>query len=373
VKVRTIFPAEKYLSTDELWVVTSYFNPAGYQTKLDNYQRFAQPILAAGIKMVTIECAFGSAPFELLPSPEVIQVRTDGVMWIKERLLNLAIAQLPPQAEKVAWVDCDILFADPAWAVNTAAALDRWQVVQPFTSVGRMQRGQMAYTGPERHGFAAQLQRRPESALLRASAHGQPGIAWAARRSLLQKHGLYDAAIMGGGDELFSHALGGGYNSRCVRGITGAHNKRMPKLVNRALNRLARIPWPKPLARWYVKRSVMTTPILRPDQPFFAHYLQWGMSLYYDVQGQVGSVPGMALHLWHGEMALRQYGSRDQVLKRNSFDPARDIRLTDQGTWEWATDKPQLHQDVIDYFFARQEDGPQDATSLTQLENIHKQ
>jgi hypothetical protein len=355
--VRTICPAEQYISTNELWVVTCYYNPAGYQTKSDNYRRFAQSILAAGIQLVTVECAFGSAPFELLPSPEVIQVRTDGVMWIKERLLNLAIAQLPPQAEKVAWVDCDILFADPAWAVNTAAALDRWQVVQPFTSVGRMQRGQMAYTGPERHGFAAQLQRRPESALLRASAHGQPGIAWAARRSLLQKHGLYDAAIMGGGDELFSHALGGGYNSRCVRGITGAHNKRMPKLVNRALNRLARIPWPKPLARWYVKRSVMTTPILRPDQPFFAHYLQWGMSLYYDVQGQVGSVPGMALHLWHGEMALRQYGSRNQILKQNSFDPTRDIRLTDQGMWEWTSDKPQLHKEVIDYFFARQEDG----------------
>jgi hypothetical protein len=134
--------------------------------------------------------------------------------------------------------------------------------------------------------------------------------------------------------------------------------------VNRALNRLARIPWPKPLARWYVKRTVTTRPIPRPDEPFFAHYLQWAMNLYHGVQGQVGSVPGMALHLWHGDSALRQYATRNRILARYHFNPTFDIRPTDQGMWEWATDKPELHQAVTDYFFSRQEDGRQDATTL---------
>lgn len=52
-------------------------------------------------------------------------------------------------------------------------------------------------------GFARQFSRRPELPHLQGAAHGQPGIAWAARRSLIEKHGLYDPAIIDGGDELF--------------------------------------------------------------------------------------------------------------------------------------------------------------------------
>ena len=349
-------PAPAYAACAEVWVVTTYYNPAGYHTKRANYERFAAPIRAAGIPLVTIECAFGEHPFELPPGPQVIQVRGRDAMWIKERLINLAIARLPAHVAKVAWLDADILFTNPDWAQQTAALLDKWPLVQPQERVGRMAQGRLTFAGRSRRSFACQLQRRPESARLGAAAHGQPGIAWAARRDLIARHGVYDAAILDGGDELFAHAAAGGLNSRCVRGIACASLQHRPFLVDKGLNRLLRIPWPRRVADWYLTRTG-ALPVAAEDEPFFAHYLRWAQPFAAEVQGRIGCVPGMALHLWHGDPVNRQYGSRNAILKRYRFDPATDLGMNAAGLWEWASAKAGLHRDVQAYFTSRREDG----------------
>ena len=84
---------EAYLPCPDLWVITTYFNPVGYQALRRNYARFAAPIVQAGLNLVTVECAFGEGMFEFTPSPQVIQVRTNNMLWLKERLINLAIVR----------------------------------------------------------------------------------------------------------------------------------------------------------------------------------------------------------------------------------------------------------------------------------------
>ena len=348
--------AVRYTPCPDLWCITAYFNSMHYCTRRANYETFAAPLRAAGIPLLTVECAFGDDAFELAPGPDVFQVRGRDVLWQKERLINLGMNRLPPEATKVAWLDCDILFANPDWAVQTAARLDEVAVVQPFDRVGRLERGRTTFAGAARCSFACQQQRRPESAQLRGSAHGHPGIAWAARRSLLERHGIYDAATSGGGDELFAHAAGGGLNSRCVRAIAGARLRSLPKIANKFINRLLSIPWPRWLATWYLARPRIM-PVPAPGERFFAHYLRWARPFATDVRGQIGYVPGLALHLWHGSPVNRQYGSRNAIFKRYDFDPTSDLRLNAQGLWEWASAKPALHQVVRDYFHARREDG----------------
>jgi hypothetical protein len=354
--MKELHPAAIYTPCADLWIITTYYNPAGYRTKRINYERFAAPLRAANISFVTVECAYGDESFELAAGPHVIQVRGRDVMWVKERLINLALARLPRHVTKVAWLDADILFTNPDWAQQTSALLDAWPLVQPHDWVGRMARGKFTFAGRLRCSFACQLQRRPESAQLSGAAHGQPGIAWAARRDLIETHGLYDAAIIDGGDELFAHAAGGGLNSRCVKGIACAHQRRWPRLVDKGLNRLLRIPWPHWLAEWYLART-KGSPVAAADEPFFAHYLRWAQPFAAAVEGQIGCVPGTALHLWHGDPANRQYSSRNVVLQRHNFDPATDLRLNDTGLWEWASDKPDLHREVRAYFTSRREDG----------------
>ncbi len=351
----TIVPAETYLPCPDLGIITTYFNPVGYQTLRCNYERFAAPIRQAGLNLITVECAFGSGSFELDSSSQVIQVRSRDVMWLKERLINLAIARLPSHVTKVAWLDADILFTNPAWAQETAARLDDYPVVQPFDCVARQQHSRDMEAKARRRSFACQHQRRPESAHLSSAAHGQPGIAWAARRALLEKHTLYDAAIVGGGDELFAHATGGGFNSRCVKAITGARLQSRPKIVGKVVNRLLRLPWPSQLVAWYLA-CLPAPPVSAPEEWFLAHYLAWAQPFYADVRGQVGCVPGVALHLWHGHPVNRQYSHRNALLKQHSFNPVADLQLNEHGVWEWAGSKPGLAQQIRDYFYARQED-----------------
>ena len=125
--------------------------------------------------------------------------------------------------------------------------------------------------------------------------------------------------------------------------------------MDKVVNRLLSVPWPRWLADWYLARA-QRPPSAGPDEPFFAHYLRWAQPFYAAVQGRIGRVPGMALHLWHGNPVNRQYGSRKEILRRHHFDPASDLRINEDGLWEWASKKPGLHQALRDYFDARRED-----------------
>ncbi|MFX5494217.1 hypothetical protein ABTD62_20980, partial [Acinetobacter baumannii] len=78
-----------------------------------NYGLFMQGMREAGVPCLTVECAFGDAPFDLPPSLDVIQIRSETLLWQKERLLNLGASWLPASCRFVAWIDCDILFDNP--------------------------------------------------------------------------------------------------------------------------------------------------------------------------------------------------------------------------------------------------------------------
>ncbi len=356
--MKPVYAARHYTPCDDLWVITTYYNPAHYNIKRQNYERFAKPILEAGLKLVTVECAFGQENFELAPAANIIQVRSRDVMWQKEGLINLAIQQLPPEANKVVWIDNDILFCNPEWAVQTAAQLDHYPVVQPCDSLHRLDRNKTAYAGVGyfRRSFAYQWQHRPELAFVRGGDHGFPGAVWAAQRSVIEKHGLYDAHILGSNDELFAHATNGGVASRCIKFITTHRLRRQPRIVDQLLRRLMRIPWPRSLANWYLAHLPPPSTSTVQEQ-FFAHYLDWAQSFYADVRGHIGCVPGMTIHLWHGQPDNRQYGSREAILKLHNFNPLTDLQLNEYGVWEWNSDKPQMHQAVNTYFNSRREDG----------------
>ena len=345
---------QPYVPCPDLWVITTYYNPAGYATRRENYARFAQPLAEAGINLLTVECAFGAEPFELAASPSVIQVRGRDVMWMKERLLNLAIERLPPHVTKVAWIDADILFTNPAWAQETSALLDRWPIVQPFERVQLLERDRSKPPSKVSVGFAYQQQ---PTTLLNSSAHGTSGFAWAAQRVLLQRHLIYDAAIAGSGDILWVHAATGRLNSGPARVITGAVLKRPRFSLPSALSsRLERFPWSHWLTERRVRRIQAQLPQRAAMEPFLAHYQKWAAGWYAAVHGRMTFTSGDALHLWHGSPARRRYGARNAIIRRHAFNPVTDLRLNEQGVWEWASDNPALHRELAAYFEERRED-----------------
>jgi hypothetical protein len=301
-----------------LWAVTSYYNPARYQTKLQNFQIFAAALSASGVPLLTVECAFGDDPFTLSGHVAVVQVRARDVMWQKERLLNVAIAQLPPSCSQIAWLDADILFENADWARETSALLATRPVVQPFETVVRLPRGHELYQGEGEswEGFAAAIARDPDSVLGGDfTRHGHTGFVWAARREILERHGLYDACISGSGDHMIAHGFAGDWESPCLDRILG----------NNSAHR--------------------------------AHFAAWAKRVYPDVRARVGYVPGRILHLWHGDHVNRRYVLRNQELSAFQFDPERDIKIGRDGAWEWSSDRSDLRQWAIDYYRGRKEDG----------------
>jgi hypothetical protein len=253
-------------------------------------------------------------------------MRARDALWQKERLINVALQTLPPACEKIAWVDFDVRFENPSWAVDLSRRLDDFALVQAFRTAVWLPRGATTTRGDERMwtGFGA---RYAEDRTVVASgdfdAHGHPGFAWGARRELFARHGVYDTCVVGGGDHLIAHAATGDWTSRCFRWTLGT------------------------------------------STAHYLHFVEWAERFYRDARGLVSYAPGRLLHLWHGEWDDRDYTFRHKGLRGFGFDPASDVRVGAGGCWEWASDKADLHAWAAEYFARRREDGAVEATDTS--------
>ena len=290
-----------------LAVVTCHFNPCGYEITRQNFLRFTAALDLQEVPWYAIELAFDDRPFALPERPEILRRRTTHVLWHKERLLNVLIQHVPPRYDRIAWVDADVVFTNPRWSGHAERLLDTVPVVQLYEIAMHLDRnGDPVAFNP---GVAMWARRGHPQVKRQGTAH--TGFAWAARRSLLERHGLLDRAIAGGAD------------FPIVRSMFG----------------------------WF-------------DGPAFAKFVQtrqvsitWAQNIHADVKGQVGFVPGTVQHLWHGDKANRQYVERHQMFIDHGYDPDRDLRIGPDGLWEWTDANPALEAAIRQYFLGRQEDG----------------
>jgi len=313
-----------------LWGITAYFNPAGYQSRLNNYRSFRQCLK---VPLVAVEMS-PIGRFELRSDDADILVQLAGgdVLWQKERLLNVALQHLPNDCDIIAWLDCDLIFEEDDWPARTRAALDSYRMVQLFSERCDLYPGPDAwrrlaiYKSAPGRGYKIATgrygsERDQRNTGVRVSDYSVPGHAWAARRGLLEKHGFYDARIAGSGD---------------VAILSGALGEFEHYLKGHAMN-----------------------------EHQIAHYRIWADPFYADVREKVGYVNGRVFHLWHGDRKDRQYVLRQYRIMNEGFDPFTDIAIDATGCWRWNSDKPELHSYVRSYFASRNEDGPVPSRELS--------
>ena len=140
-------PARAYRPAHDLWVITSFFNSQQYSSKYKNFILFRDSLERSGVNYLVVECAFKGQPFTIPASSRVLRVRSQSILWQKERLLNIAISALPQECTKVAWIDCDVLFEKESWAIETSSLLESYVVVQPFESCVRLPKDSRSYEG----------------------------------------------------------------------------------------------------------------------------------------------------------------------------------------------------------------------------------
>lgn len=305
---------------NELWAITSYFNPLKHSRRLSNYKVFRDRLR---VPLLTIELSFGSPELTAADAEVYINVSGGAMLWQKERLLNLAMRCLPKEAEFVAWLDCDIVFSRKDWHEVARQSLMTRKIVQLFSSMTEFDPSiESAVRNPSReqtgYGIASLMERglataedfEPEStSRMRRSLFG---LAWAAERRLIERHSFYDAMIVGSGDRaLVCAALG-----KAESAIRAA----------------------------------------RMNEVRARHYLAWSERFHADVNGSVGCVDGEIFHCWHGNIADRRYLERHIDFSTQNFDPSRDIRINRDGLWVW-TKRGERHADFMRrYFVSRRED-----------------
>jgi len=304
-----------------LWAITSYFNPMGYCRRLRNYRLFRERLT---VPLLTVELSYGDT-FELGPHEAelLIQLRGQDVMWQKERLLNLALDTLPDGCTSVAWLDCDLLFGRADWPSAAEQLLTQFDLIQLFRRGHYLNRdwapGQAMEPFMERRRWSLAAGVADGQSPVDCMLHPSPeqrmgsGLAWAARRELLQSQRFYDARILGGGDRAFVCAVYGCYD-------------------------------------FMISHHVL-------NGPQAEHYLAWARRLRDTTQGRVSFVDQTIYHLWHGDLENRGLRSRQAILRDYEFDPAADIAVADNGAWRWNSCKPEFHERVRTYFAARKEDG----------------
>lgn len=310
------------MHSERLWAITSYFNPVGYTRRVANYRLFRKHL---AVPLVTVELSFNGR-FELRKEDTdiLVQIRGTHVMWQKERLLNIGIERVPSACDKIAWLDCDIIFGNDEWVELANRALDEFSLVHLFqerhdlprdTKPDQLSSWEIPPTSQSVIYKKAKREATPEDLFLSNAPlerRTTAGLAWASRRDVLERHGLYDACILGGGDRAILCAALGKFD--------------------------------------YGARALLMNPRR------IEHYSLWAHPYFEAVRGRVGYIQGRIFHLWHGEIKARQYEKRHRRLEEFDFDPFTDIALALSGCWCWNSDKSELHAFIRAYFESRHED-----------------
>ncbi len=187
-----------------LHVIGVITNPVRYQSRYRLYHQWEKEMLATqNVALYTVEAAYGDRAHEVTvpDNPRHLQLRTKSEIWLKENLINLGIRNLLPKDWKyVAWVDCDVSFRDPGWALSSIHQLQHYPIIQPWTDVVDLD----FYGGIFQHSksFGSLHAKNLPKAHYRNNPYKHPyghsGFAWACTRFFYENVGkLLDFCIVG--------------------------------------------------------------------------------------------------------------------------------------------------------------------------------
>jgi hypothetical protein len=314
---------------DVLDVIAVVSNPVRYRARYDLFRAFEKHVEESSARLTIVEMAYGNRPFEVTQpdNPRHVQTRSAHEMWHKENLINLGIARLPRDARYIAWVDADLTFVRPDWVQETIQQLQHYSIVQMFGEAhdlspdGMLLNSFRSFSWSHVHGITRKkgcgyYGGVPIGELDKRIAYWHhPGFAWAARKEALNTlGGLFDVAVVGEADYIMAKALVGEATDVLYPGVSLGYRKAVLDFQHQALK----------------------------------------------LRGNIGYVPGIILHHWHGKKGNRKYWDRCKILTDTQFDPTIDLKRDYQGLYQLVDhNEPRsllLRNAIRSYFRGRNED-----------------
>ena len=301
-----------------LHVIAVVSNPVRWKSRIELYKQFEAHMIASGVQLTLVECAFGDRPFELKGNPAVnhVGVRSKTLVWNKENLVNIGISRLPEGWKYVAWIDADIQFRKLDWAYETVHALQQYDIVQPWVQCYDLGANDehiaLHKSFCKIYHDGKPIKQGPQTGPGTGYEFAHPGYAWAATRAFIEQcGGLIETAALGAADHHMALACIGRVMETVPRNMHPNYIQQLKLWEKRALGAAAL---------------------------------------------NVGYVAGTIEHFWHGSKQKRKYVERWEVLTKHQFDPIVDLKKNSHGVIELAGNKPYMRQDMDRYFRQRNED-----------------
>ena len=296
---------------ENLHVIAVVSNPCNYKIRYKLMDEFINRMeKEPHVILYVVELVYNDQSFEITSANNKRHLQLHGQipLWHKENMINLGIKKLLPSDWKaVAWIDADVDFDNPYWAINTLKILNGGKdIVQLFTNVFDMTFDEEIlniYTG-----FGYQYCK----GLIKGMGinYWHPGYAWACNRAAYDQMGLlYQSGILGAGDNILSHGF-----------VEHETNSLKPGMTQMYLDDVKR----------------------------FQDKME-GLKL--------GYVPGTIRHFFHGKKENRNYWGREDILIKYNFDPTTFIEYNSDGLIIPSKITPQnFIIDIFNYFKDRNED-----------------
>ena len=315
------------IDTTPFYVIAVCSNPVRFHRRWTLFKEFEQHMKDIGAKLIVIEQCFGRRHPVLTDrnNPYHLQLRTDQELWHKENMINIGVqhlTKLDPKWKYVAWIDGDIHFQRRDIVAETVHQLQHYNVVQMFSHVvdlGPNYDPIKQYSGfmwaYHQNGFNPPIGPGNGGYYSYDTGFWHPGYAWAATRWTMERLPLFDKAILGAGDHHMALSL------------IGQAKKSLPGNISKGY------------------RDAV---------------LEWENIALNEVRRNVGYVPGMISHHWHGKKKDRKYVERWKVITDLDFDPNKDLIRDNQGMFRLnmhhGCRSEKLRDKIRQYFRQRNED-----------------
>lgn len=197
-----------------LYVISCMFSPFGIdiRTKLaQEYIERLEKLKKKGypVQVCIIELLYPNQKSSIVVKDKQfycqIRYEQDGFyLFNKENLINIAVQQiLPKDWQYMAWVDADIEFKNPLWSIKAIEKFEneRTDIIQLFSLCRNLDKN-----GLPSDYFHSAIKVHYDRYLKKK--YGHPGFAWACtRRAYDRMRGLFEFAIVGGGDSIMCLCL----------------------------------------------------------------------------------------------------------------------------------------------------------------------
>jgi hypothetical protein len=256
-----------------------------------------------------------------------LKFKLKNILWVKENLINIAIKNLPEDAQYIAWSDRDILFLNASWVEETIEKLKVYDIVQPWSEVIHLNSLNELQILLRKNCMAFSSKSIIASAIENNNVKGSStGQIWAINKLFYDKiKKINDIEIIGGADSIIANF--------CI-----LKNDSYEKTLNRKTTIESRLNWIK-----YKEK-------------------------FKDVK--YSYINGAIIHYWHGDLENRKYTERSNILIDLNYDPNNDITYDENGVLQFTEDGKRIEPFIKEYFFSRKENNTSPNTENNHIFSI---